>query len=348
MNVRKYLLLAVFVIACVLLLAEIVLRVTGRYAVYSEKVGLKYVSYYNAVYPTWYMQRTPNQIFTPDNSDFHYQYCINNLGLREKFFDKTKKDSSARIFVTGDSFSEGQGAPYDSTWPHLLANYLVRDSIPAEVLNTGVAGSDPVYNYVFHRDKLKGYKADYLIVAINSSDFTDYMMRGGFERFRENGTTHYKKGPWYEPLYHYSFFARGAIERAGHFPFRQIFATEQDFALSADKAITCYKSVIDSFVHLTAADSTRVIVLMFSTPSEIRYINNEEKIFDKACSTLQAQLAKEGIPCINIWDELKTDLKDKPYPAYSYENDSHYKPYGYNLMAQLIEKKLLQQGIVHR
>jgi hypothetical protein len=345
---RRYLAYLFFITLLVLGGAEAFLRLTGRYATYPEAIGLKYTSYYNASYPTWYITRSPNDTFIPPNTDFQYPYSINSLGLREKNFEKNKKDSTIRIFATGDSFSEGQGAPYDSTWPHLLSRYLANDGLNAEVLNTGVAGSDPVYNYVFHRDILKGYKADYVIISINSSDFTDYMLRGGFERFLPDGTTHYTKGPWYEPLYHHSFFARGFIEWVGQFPFRGIFSNEHDFAVSADRAMECYGAVVDSFSNLLRPDSTRIIVLMYSTPSDIRYQNNEMKIFRQSFISLQKQLAVKNIPCINLWDDLKSQLANENYKQYTYDNDSHYKPYGYNLMAQVIEKNLIEKGIITR
>jgi lysophospholipase L1-like esterase len=298
------------------------------------------------VLPSWHLVLKANRTYTPRNSDFIYPYSTNKFGIREREFERSKKDSGIRIFVTGDSFAEGQGAPYDSTWPHRLAKYLANDGINAEVLNTGVAGSDPVYNYVLHRDVLKDYKADYIIVPINASDFSDYMMRGGFERFHPDGTTHFKKGPWYEPLYHHFFFARGVIEKFGHFPFRGIFATEQDICASADNAIVCYSSVVDSFVNLVKPDSTKVIVLLFATPNDIRFESNEINKFRQCFIALQQQLAKKDIACINIWDDLKTDLKNRNYLLYGYPNDGHFKPYGYDLMARLIERNLIEKGLI--
>jgi len=343
---KRYWALTFIIVAVVLALAEIYLRHTGKYATYLETLGQGYTSYYNQVKPDWYLRRTENETSIPANSDFQYAYSTNSYGIRENQFAKGKSDSAIRIFVTGDSFSEGQGAPYDSTWPHLLGKYLANDGLKAEVLNTGVAGSDPVYNYVMHRDILTGCKADYIIVSINSSDFTDYLMRGGFERFHKDGTTHFRKGPWYEPLYHYSHFARGVIEKVGGFPFRGVFANDQDFYKSADEAMACYSAVIDSFSNLVRVDSTKIIVLLYSTPADIRFENNESKKFHQSFISLQQQLAKKNIACINIWDDLKNQLQGKNYLDYTYPNDYHYNPFGYNLMAQLIEKDLIDKKLI--
>jgi len=343
---KKYLVYSGCVVLTVLIASEAYLRITGKYETYPESIGKRYTTYYNDVFPTWYFANKPAKSYIPENSDFHYPYQTNSLGLREKEFGKQKQDSSIRIFVTGDSFSEGQGAPYDSTWPHLLAKYLASDGIKAEVLNTGVAGSDPVYNYVFHRDILKGYKSDYILVCINYSDFTDYLMRGGMERFHKDGSSHYRKGPWYEPFYHYSYFARGVIEHVGGFPFRGIYTSEKDFIISADSAMACYSSVIDSFAGLAKAGSAKIIVVLFSTPLGIRFENNVNNKFRQCFTDFQRRLAEKNIACINIWDDLKTSLIHKDYLQYSYPNDPHFNPYGYNVMTQMIERRLVDGHLI--
>ncbi len=343
---KRYLLYILMVVVVVITAAEAFLRLTGRFATYSESIGQKYSTYYNAINPSWYLLHTPGDTTTPANSDFRYAYSINKYGIRERGFEKSKGDTTIRIFVTGDSFAEGQGAPYDSTWPHLLARKLRGDGVNAEVINTGVAGSDPIYNYVLHRDILKGCRADYIIVSINSSDFTDYLMRGGFERFDKDGTTHFRKGPWYHPIYRGSYFARAVIEKVGGFPFRGVFSTQQDLFANTDSAIVCYNNVVDSFVNLVGPDSTRIIVLLYSTPSDIRFKTPETTKFRASFISLQQQLAVRNIPCINLWDDIATGLAGKNYLEYSYRNDWHFNPYGYNLMARLVEKKLIEGNLI--
>ena len=343
---QRYLLYTLIVIVVVVVAAEAFLRMTGRFATYSESIGQKYSSYYDKVERSWYLVHTPNDTTTLANSDFHYPYSTNKYGIRERDFEKDKSDTALRIFVTGDSFAEGQGAPFDSTWPHLLARKLVGDGMHAEVINTGVAGSDPLYNYVLHRDILKGYKSDYLIVCINSSDFIDYLMRGGFERFYKDGTTHFRKGPWYHPIYRRSYFARAVIEKACGFPFRGVFSTEQDLFANTDSAIACYNVVVDSFVNLVRPDSTKIIVLLYSTPSDVRFKTPETTKFREEFISLQQQLTARNIPCINLWDDIAGELAGKNYLEYSYRNDWHFNPYGYDLMARLVEKKLIEENLI--
>lgn len=80
----------------------------------------------------------------------------------------------------GDSFTECMGSTGDSTFEHLLA--WGNDSL--EVMNCGMAGSDPFFEYKLFEDKLLKYKPDDVFVFVNVSDIFDVMTRGGFERFR--------------------------------------------------------------------------------------------------------------------------------------------------------------------
>ena len=61
---------------------------------------------------------------------------------------------------------------------------------------------------------------------------------------------------------------------------------------------------------------------------------------------LEKSLNEKGIPCINLWDEIKLNLADKNYLLYSYTHDAHFKPYGYNLIAKSVEKKIIEKGLI--
>jgi lysophospholipase L1-like esterase len=76
-----------------------------------------------------------------DNQCGDYQYAddiCNGLGLRGELPDKKKKI----ILFLGDSFTEGAGAPVDSSVPELLRKYVVSNDSTSDVLNAGIAGND--------------------------------------------------------------------------------------------------------------------------------------------------------------------------------------------------------------
>src|ERR1041385_5795637 len=104
----------VFFITCVS--CELIIRWSGVFNTYMERIGGDYSTYYNQVYPTWCWTYTPGKIFNMRHGEFNYVYKTNSLGIREREFPKEKDDSVTRIITIGDSFTDGVGAPYDSSY----------------------------------------------------------------------------------------------------------------------------------------------------------------------------------------------------------------------------------------
>ena len=181
---------SMIVLVVFFLFFEIILRISGFYASYSENVGNSFSTYYNRMLPNHYHLLPEGNLDFLERDEFNYAYQINSLGLRGREVSAAKKDSTYRIIVFGDSFTEGFGAPGDSTYPSLLEKELNRTYTGTfEVINAGVIGSDPFYCYKLLVDRFLAYEADLVIFSINNSDITDYIFRGGLERFRADGTT---------------------------------------------------------------------------------------------------------------------------------------------------------------
>lgn len=343
----KKLIYVLYLMVVVFVLTEIVLRYRSVCDTYSEGIGGKYLSMYGVTNPSVYHLHKPHNNYTPPNIDFAYPYFTNRFGVREKDYS-AKTDSNIRIFTCGDSFSEGMGAPYDSTWPHLLQKYLNQDSVGTEVFNTGVAGNDPVYDYVFYRDSLKQFKPDYLIVPLNASDFTDYLIRGGFERINSNGTETYRSGPWYEFVYRCSRLFRWYMNESGRWPYRGIFSSKQELLNNIDSAAKNFETVIDSFTTTAASDSTKIIVLFYLTPSEIIWQDTFVSKMDDAYRQLEQRFTARHIPCINVRSRLRKFFSNKKTAEFTYPKDMHYNAIGYNEMALAIAEDIKQQNLLKK
>lgn len=339
---------AFYLAIVVFVLSEIALRFIHMHDTYAEGVGDSYRTMYGITNSTIYHLHLPNLVYTPPNNDFSYGYATNSFGVREKNYPTNKPDSTILIFTAGDSFSEGMGAPYDSTWPHLLQSYLQADSLRAEVFNTGVAGNDPVYDYVFYRDSLRQFNPDYIIVPLNASDFTDYIIRGGFERINKDGSETFRKAPWYETLYKYSRWCRVAVHSTEKFPYKGVFATEEELLENIDNTMKNFESVIDSFVEIGKANNTKIIVLLYSTPSEIYWNNNINRKMETAFRLFENESKEKNIAVVNIWTEMIDKFKGKEISQYTYENDKHYNANGYNYMALIIAKKMKEQKLLQK
>lgn len=111
---------------------------------------------------------------------------------------------SNNIVVLGDSYTEGVGAPFDSTGIKSIQEYLKNSGFNYNVINCGVSGSDLIYAYklldtlnVILKPKIIMYNLDY-------SDIDDIIFRGGQERFKNV----IRKAYWWEFIYSFSFIFR--------------------------------------------------------------------------------------------------------------------------------------------
>jgi hypothetical protein len=194
--------ISILSITIILVLFEVTFILFQYNSTYLEK---KYRFYYVSPYKLLKINRFFQWQSCHDLKTLEYCYPrkINSENLSDNEYAITKKESEFRIIGLGDSFTEGDGADADSTWLKFIERSLKKDSIKKELtfFNAGVCGSDPFFEYILLREKLLKYKPDLVILSINSSDISDIIIRGGFERFQPDGTLKFKSPPWWEPIY---------------------------------------------------------------------------------------------------------------------------------------------------
>ena len=155
---------------------------------------------------SWYCIHPSDTTLHFFRAEFRFERKTNSLGLSERPISVDKPHY--RIIGLGDSFTEGFGVSQDSTWLRKLERQLNHNSeIEVETINAGIGGSDPVYEYQLFKDKLLGLAPDLVILSINSSDIGDLAYRGGFERFRTDGTSG-RDAPWWEWIYQLNHLTR--------------------------------------------------------------------------------------------------------------------------------------------
>lgn len=107
--------------------------------------------------------------------EYKYKFVTNDLGFKDKKnrIIKKKKNLKKRILVNGDSFVEGIGIEYGSTFVGLLDDYLLDKKI--EILNAGVASQSPIlyYKKIFYLLEEKKLEFDELILFLDISDIPD-------------------------------------------------------------------------------------------------------------------------------------------------------------------------------
>jgi hypothetical protein len=122
--------------------AETLLRVSCTYCTWIEINGGGFQSPYSINEDSWYFVRPENAIDSYHQPEFDYEIRTNSLGFRDIEHPLGKAAGELRILAIGDSFTEGQGAPFDQTWLSVLGRNLNRPETTHQytVMAAGVAG----------------------------------------------------------------------------------------------------------------------------------------------------------------------------------------------------------------
>ncbi len=310
-----------------LMVFEMFLRASGRYDSYTERNGGSYQSaYIENCMPGWYAICPPHISYT---NDFSFPVNYNKNGFDDDEWQENDADST-KIACLGDSFTEGIGATAkDSTYPSLLKQML-----GVRIMNAGLSGNDPVNNFMIFRDILTDYHPKTLTLTINSSDITDVIIRGGFERFAPDGSMQYRKAPWWETIYACSYISRHII--LGRMKLNDMLLSIDSMPTEREKAFGILEQSIDSFQTECSKRNIRLVLVFHPSEFEIKDGLECQRLLDyaqaKGCETVDVRkyFINHGITAENASN-------------YFWKFDCHNNPDGYKLFASALAEKLRTQ-----
>jgi lysophospholipase L1-like esterase len=330
--VKKAILLA-FGIWNGLVLIEIGLSIIGINKTYSEERRGAYQSPFELNASNYYHVYHPYDSNTSSSPEFSFVSKYNALGYLGKDWSLIKSKPT-RLIVFGDSFTEGDGAPQDSSYPAILAEML-KDSF--EVLNAGVRGSDPVFGIKNLEDRLLKYQPDLVIQAVSENDVLfDFCIRGGFERFQKDGTLKFNSPPIWEPLYALSYSLR-IIFNLMDKNLSEPCGNCDDLSLEM-KRNSLLKEVFDRYELLGKKYHFKTLVLFYPTKFEVK---KDKWFFDftpskKYISNLSTVNYIDIFPCYR----QKMKLSNKDPMHYYWKIDGHHNSSGYKLMAECVAEAI--------
>lgn len=307
-------------------LAEVIFRLKGDFTTYSEKNGGSYQSGYEATSDSWLLTYEPNEEFNNSQKEFTTHFIANNEGLNDKFIRPQKE--KYRIIIIGDSFTEGKGAPNDSSYPRILEHQLwANKDSNIQVINAGIAGSDVFFEYKLLQTKLLKYNPYMVLLTINSTDFCDFIYRGGLERFKENGKLKFRSHPWFEPIYANSFTARNIIHKIANYNY--MFLKPDEEIKMNDSACKMIIYCIDSFQSLCKKNNIKFGIVFHPMEQEINgYAKNQIGGLIKHCEI-------RDIPFIDERPFLYENNIDSTNCNKIYWSiDRHFNSSGYKLLAK--------------
>ncbi len=314
-----------------ILALEIGLRIAGWHQTFSEKYGDPYSSLFGTIDKTWYHTYRPGEVRTDGGDEFSFSFKANNEGFLDSDFSTHKDSGTFRILILGDSFVQGIGVRQDKSFPEqleiLLKTYF-NISPKIEVYNCGIGNSDPIFQYKLLFDRLLKYKPDLVIDVINGTDINDITIRGGFERFKPDGTLKYSDPPGFEPVYAHSYIARTVVHEVLRYNWMFLKPSEEADANanSLDQIkMTVYR--MDSLCYTKS-----VSFLLITHP--LRYELRPNSSY--AISTVNDFCNEERITNINIKDYFDAKHIDaSTAEAFYWPKDGHFKKIGYKLMADI-------------
>ena len=328
----------VFSLFVILNVVEFGLRKSKLFITYMETRGnCQYHSFYTTSNKSIYNLPIANRERIISTSEYNYNRFSNSLGLSEKELKAEKDTGTIRIIGIGDSFTEGDGTHADSTWMKFLEHNLNNKKL--EFINAGICGSDPFYEYNLLHDKLLKYKPELVLVAINQSDISDVIIRGGFERFKNNSTVSYNPAPKWEFLYQHIHLVRLIAHKL--FKCDDFLLTPSEQKYKAEEALYKIKQVLLAFKTLAENNKFEIIIIFHPVKSEI--LNKKFQYFN----TLLDFCKKNNIQYINLIDYfIKLNLSNSEINSIFWKHDGHHNAKGYSFFSNGVEFNLKKLGIL--
>jgi lysophospholipase L1-like esterase len=305
------------------------------YKTYSENNAGRYLSFYSNYMPgnnhTYWLNGSVNN----QKSEFQYVKYSNSLGFVDLEWPLKKQEEEIRIIALGDSFTEGDGAHFDSSYVAALRRLLPENY---SVMNAGICGSDPVFNFKNLEDKLLPYQPDHVLQTISADDIrSDFRIRGGFERFETASKKYFRSRPWWEPIYAVSYVSRIFFSALGYDQtLQRPLKNEEEEMLKLLMA-----EVINKYSRLGQQNGFTISIILLPTIDELCY---NFRLFDL---TFINNLANQypNIKILNLGDcylERSNQQCDSLLP-YFWPLDKHHNAAGYQMMAECIAVHLMQQ-----
>jgi hypothetical protein len=330
-NVFKIFFGGLLVSLAVIILVETSMRIFAAFDIFSNIHQGIYISPYDQRMDTWYFLEQPNSEVIEENDEFSYTYRTNEQGALAY---KRKDSADLNILVMGDSYSFGIGAPQDSSWAvQLMALLEQKTGKTINLVNASKPGSDPFFSYLVYRDKLSHLHFDIILLGINSSDLYEVYARGGYERFKEDGSTQTKKAPWHATIYKYFYLGRYLLKKALKIENAYLYSENNIDELIYDAQEVVGDCLFD-FKALAESKKGLFVPFVFALPWEIIYKQKDRVL------TLEDRAALSDNR-ISIRDCMAEYYHSHNIEEYYWPQDRHYNSNGYRVMAECVSNQLL-------
>lgn len=326
-----------FSVMFTLFAAESFFAITGRQNTYMEVLTGYYTSPYSPQEKNYYHVWTPNVPHQLKKPEYSYMRPTNSLGFADEEWRKEKKPGEKRVLSLGDSFTEGDGAPYDSSYVALMRGMMAQAGLHQYVMNAGVCGSDPFNNYINLRDNLLKYQPDIIIQSMGSGDvMSDILVRGGMERFQKDGTLKYTKAPWWEPIYALSYTSRIFFRSAGYNELLQKVHPDHEQEKELNRSVM---ELFKAYADLCQKNNIKLVIVLHPEKTEM-----QEKKYSYDMQSLTDSIRRAyGVETVDLMPDYYKYISrtGTHLDNYYWHYDGHHNSNGYKMMADCTLENIL-------
>ncbi len=250
-----------------LLMAEFTLMIIGYNKTYIENRSGNYQSLLNENQINILRNYSPNSTHELSSPEFNYKRKTNREGFSDNDFEF--KGSNILIQTYGDSFTEGDGAPADSSYPENLKRLLGNGYL---IQNFGICGNDPGF-YLKQFEKVGTiYEPDVIVLSYGTGDFVvDFFSRGGLERFNQK-VIKANKSPWWEVIYATSYVSRLFFHASG-FQYNSFFMKESERISRLKNLESKWNALFTEIARQAEIHHTKI--LLFKKPERSEIVANK-------------------------------------------------------------------------
>jgi hypothetical protein len=316
----------------ILALVEFFLHVKSINKAYVENRTGKYVSSYishdNNVNRTYW----PGTVTYLQSSEYSYPRLHNNLGFSDSNFYVRQDSRQILIQTYGDSFTEGDGAPTDSSYPALLRSLLKSDGHSNVIVqNFGICGNDPAFYWKQFKDIGVKLKPDIVVITYDCGDLTtDFLTKGGLERFR-NGYYKGMDGPWWEWIYGSSYVFRLFAVSLFDVKYNQFYLSDDQRAQRLKELEPKWNLTFQAIGDVARRNNVKILLVKKPERREVdsnRY-SYDYSFFEKMVDTIPSFKRMDLLPF--YWDSCHLNAYNTV--KYWWPKDGHNQGAGYALMA---------------
>lgn len=320
------------------LLGEVHLRWRGDYSTWLERNGGSYASPYDSTGVAATFTLGQRRTFTLTQPEFSHEVVTNSLGLRDEEHPPAKPSGEYRVLALGDSFTMSQGAPLDDAWTRVLERTLnsVERTRRVRVLCAGVPGSDPVFGLRLLEERLLVYSPDLVLMVANASDVEDIVVRGGFERFSQDGAVQFREGPAWEVLFAHSHLVRFVVRRYGG---------RDDLLLQRDERERREAEAGDVLVQSARRLSELARHHGFEPMVVLHPMSFEVHAAETSTGRLWRlqigeRIAAQGVPVLDLLPLFRDRTSPESIPEHFWPIDHHCTPRGYRIFAEGVASRV--------